>query len=71
MAMRHTLSIQEVADGDGVSGLRVHGALLEHLIGVLLGAHAHVLLAESLNVVTDVCALLQNCQSIGLWRWST
>ena len=57
--MRHTLSVQEVADGDGVSGLGIDRGIFEHLIGVLLGTHAHVLLAKSLNVVTDVCALLR------------
>lgn len=54
----HTLSVQEVADSDGVTGLSVHGGLLEHLIGVLLGANTHVLLAESLHVLANVCALL-------------
>jgi hypothetical protein len=54
----HTLSVQEVANGDGVASLSVHGGLLEHLVHVLLGADAHVLLAESLDVLADVCALL-------------
>lgn len=56
--VRHTLSVKEVADGDGVAGLSVDGSLLEHLVHVLLGANAHVLLAKSLNVLADVCALL-------------
>lgn len=37
----------------------MHGGLLEHLVGVLLGANTHVLLAESLHVLANVCALLR------------
>ena len=54
-----TLSVEEVADGDRVASLRVHRSLLEHLIDVLLGANAHVLLAEGLDVLANVCALLR------------
>lgn len=57
--LEHTLSVQEVADSDGVASLSVHRGLLEHLIDVLLGANAHVLLTESLDVLADVCALLR------------
>jgi hypothetical protein len=42
-----------------VTGVGVHGRLLEHLVHVLLGANTHVLLAKSLNVLADVCALLE------------
>lgn len=41
-----------------MTSLSVHGGLLEHLVHVLLGANAHVLLTESLDVLADVCALL-------------
>ena len=41
-----------------MTSLSVHGGLLEHLIHVLLGANAHVLLTKSLDVLADVCALL-------------
>jgi hypothetical protein len=53
---RLTLGIQEVADGDGVAALVVDRGILEHLIGVGLGADAHVLLAQMLHMSIDVGA---------------
>ena len=50
-----TLSIQEVAHRHRVACLvLVSGGLLEHLIGVRLGADAHVLLTEVLDMSVDV-----------------
>jgi hypothetical protein len=53
------LSVQEVADGDGMAVLlALVGGLLEHLVGVALGTHTHVLLAKGVHVVADVGVLL-------------
>lgn len=61
--LREVLSVEEVADGDGVAALlRLDGGLLEHLIGVALGADAHVLLAERVHVIANVGILLLMCQ---------
>jgi hypothetical protein len=57
--LREVLSVEEVADGDGVAALLgLDGGLLEHLLGVCLGTDAHVLLAERVHVVTNVGVLL-------------
>jgi hypothetical protein len=60
--LREVLSVEEVADGDGVAFLRLDGGLLEHLLGMALGTDAHVFLAKSLHVVTNVGVLLSVCQ---------
>jgi len=57
--LREVLSVEEVADGDGVAALLgLDGGVLEHLLGVGLGTDAHVLLAERVHVVTNVGVLL-------------
>ena len=65
--LREVLSVEEVADGNGVAALLgLDGGLLEHLVGVALGADAHVLLAKRLHVVTNVGVLLFMCQLLVL-----
>jgi hypothetical protein len=61
--MQHTLSVQEVADSHGVTtaSVSVERRFLEHVVGVLLGANAHVLLTKGLNVLANVGALLLGC----------
>jgi len=56
--MRLTLSVQEVVDWDSVILVSVIRHLLEHLCGMLLRTHAHVLLSKSLDMVADVGVLL-------------
>jgi hypothetical protein len=55
--MRRTLGVQEVADGHWV---RAVGDIrrLEHLLSVVLGLDAHILLAERLCVLLDVRVFL-------------
>jgi hypothetical protein len=60
--LREILSVEEIADSDGVALLGLDRGLLEHLVGVALGTNAHVLLAESLHVFTNVGVLLSLCQ---------
>lgn len=60
--LREVLSVQEVADGNGVALLRLDRGVLEHLVGVALRADAHVLLAERLHVIANVGVLLFVCQ---------
>lgn len=60
MSLKHTLSVQEVADwNEVVTLLVVDGGVLEHLAGVGLWADAHVLLAEVLDLSVDIGILLQ------------
>lgn len=53
-----TLSVQEVVDGDWVATLGVVRCLTEHLVDVLLGTDAHVLLTKRLHVIANVVLLL-------------
>src|SRR5690242_1703006 len=57
MGLRRTLCVQEVANGDWVRAVGDVGRL-EHLLGVGLGLDAHVLLAERLCVLLNVCVFL-------------
>ena len=60
MSLKHTLSVQEVADwNEVVTLLVVDGGVLEDLAGVSLWANAHVLLAEVLDLSVDIGILLQ------------
>ena len=56
--MRHTLGIQEVADRHWVGAVS-DVRRFEDLLGMCLRIEAHVLLAEGLCVLLDVCVLLQ------------
>lgn len=59
-----TLSVQEVGDGNGVLRVSFDGLSLEDVLNsVDLRARAHVLLAESLDVVADVGVLLHTVSS--------
>ncbi len=49
-----TLSVQEVAHGNCVVATLGFDGGLEHLVGVGLGADAHILLAEMLDMRIDV-----------------
>jgi hypothetical protein len=56
-----TLSIQEVADRDGMTvTIRLNGCVSEHLIDVLRWANSHVLLTESSGVNIHVGMLLHH-----------
>lgn len=52
-----TLGVQEVADGHWVRAIGNVGCL-EHLLGMVLRLDAHVLLAERLCVLLNVCVFL-------------
>ena len=62
--VEHTLSIQEVADGDvmGLASFGLDGGVLEHLVDMAAGAQPHILLTESLDMLVDVCVLLFACE---------
>lgn len=51
-----TLSVEEVAHGDDVTALGMDGGLAEHLLHLILGSDAHILLAEVLDMVVDAGA---------------
>lgn len=58
-----TLSVHEVADGNGVVLVSVNRLLAEHGLGVALGSAAHVLLAKSLHLHLDGNGILLSvCQ---------
>ena len=50
------MSVQEVAHGDDMAAVGVDGRVAEHLLGVGLGADAHILLAEMLDMAVDAGA---------------
>jgi hypothetical protein len=60
----HTLSVQEVADGNGVTAVRLDGGVSEHLINVLSWANAHVFLSKSSGVNIHVGMLLRRIKSV-------
>lgn len=57
-----TLSIQEVADGNGVRSI-CDVRCFEHLLHVCLRLDAHVLLPESLRLLLEACILLQKIRT--------
>jgi len=59
----HTLGVQVVADRDrvrAVAFVSTDRSVTEHLIDVLRGTDAHILLTERLDMLVDVCVLLSS-----------
>lgn len=53
-----TLSIEEVVDANRVALFSMDRGLLEHLVRMVLWSNAHVLLAKTLDLLSDVGMLL-------------